>query len=66
MLNVKVVGEREIVGMTPVPVRVTVRGVLLLLAMLMEPGRVPVAVGVKVTRIAQLLLAATLLPQVFV
>jgi len=52
--------------MTPVPVRVTVRGVLLLLAMLMEPGRVPVAVGVKVTRIAQLLLAATLLPQVFV
>ncbi len=52
---------------TPVPVRLTVRGVLLsLLTILMEPVRVPIAVGVKVTRIAQLLLAATLLPQLFV
>lgn len=52
---------------TPVPVRLTMRGVLLSpLTILIEPARVPLPVGVKVMRIAQLLLAARLLPQSFV
>jgi hypothetical protein len=66
-LNVKLAGESESVTTTPVPVKLTMRGVLLSpLTILIEPVRVPVPVGVKVTRIAQLLLAARLLPQLFV
>ncbi len=51
----------------PVPVRLTVCGLLLALSlMFMVAVRVPVACGVNVTEIVHLALLATLLPQVLV
>ncbi len=67
LLNVRPAGDRDNVTTTPVPVRVTACGVALSVAtMLTAPVRVPAVVGVKVTLMAQLLLAPMLLPQVLV
>jgi hypothetical protein len=67
LLNVKLVGERLVPAAAPVPVRLTVCGLPAALSeMLTVAVRVPVAVGLKVTLIVQLLFAATELPQVFV
>ena len=67
---VALVGEKELrVGMRlrPVPLRLTVCGLLLALSVsLSVPVRFPVAVGVKVTLIVQLAPAATEPPQVLV
>jgi hypothetical protein len=59
--------ERETVEAVPVPLKLTVCGVLLALsAILTEAARAPDAVGVKITVNAQFALAATLVEQVFV
>jgi len=61
------VGERLTRATVPVPVRLTVCVAgLALSVMVKEPLREPVAVGVKVTLRVQLVLAATLEPQVLV
>jgi hypothetical protein len=61
------VGERLTTGAVPVPVRLTVWVAgLALSAMVKEPLREPLTVGVKVTLREQLPLAATLDPQVLV
>lgn len=60
-------GDSESVTTAPVPLRVTTCALLLSApVMLSEPWRDPVAVGVKVTWKVQLLLAATLVPQLLV
>jgi hypothetical protein len=60
-------GVRLTTGAVPVPVRLTVCGLPAALSeMLTAAVRVPAAVGVNVTLIVQLPLAATELPQVFV
>ena len=61
-------GERVTPAATvAVPERATICGLPLALSvMLTEAERLPLAVGVKVTLIVQLLLAATELPQVLV
>jgi hypothetical protein len=67
LAKVRLVGERLGAGAVPVPERATVWGLPLALSvMLTEAERLPLAVGVKVTLIVQLLLAATELPQVLV
>jgi hypothetical protein len=54
------------VGDVPVPVKKIVCGLVEALSvMVIDPVRVPAAVGVKVTEIVQLALAATLAPQSF-
>jgi len=59
--------ERETVEAAPVPVRLTVCGLLLALSVMVTvPVRDPAAVGVKVTVNVQLAPAATLEVQVFV
>jgi hypothetical protein len=65
--KVKEVGERLTTGTAPVPVRLTlwVAG-LALSAMVNDPLREPLAVGVKVTLRVQLALPARLVPQVLV
>jgi hypothetical protein len=66
-LKVRLDVEKDRLGNTPVPVRLTVWGVLLSEAVIESvPVRVPVAAGVKVTWMEQLLLAARLLPQLLV
>ena len=65
--KVREAGERVTTGPVPVPVRLTVWVVgLALSVMVTAPVRVPVDVGLKVTLMAQLALAATLDLQVFV
>ena len=64
--KVRVPAERLTVGPLPVPVRVTVCGLLgRLSAMLTEAARGPVAVGENFTIIAQLAFCASELPQLF-
>ena len=63
----RLVGERLTAGAVPVPLRLTVCGLPVLLSVrVMAAVRVPLAAGVKVTLIAQLAPAATLAPQLFV
>ncbi len=65
--NKRLAGERLTAGAVPVPLRLTVCGLLLALSVMVRtPVRVPVAVGVKVTRIEQFAPGATELPQVLV
>jgi hypothetical protein len=65
--NVRLVGDKLTADAIPVPVRPTVWGLPLALSeIVMAPVRVPIAVGVNVTLIVQLPLAATDAPQVFV
>ena len=66
--KVSEVGERLTTGFVPpVPVRLTVWVVGLALSVMVKvPFLVPVAVGLKVTLMVQLALAATLEPQVLV
>ena len=65
--KVKEAGERLTTGAVPVPVRLTVWVAgLALSAMVKEPLREPLTVGVKVTLRVQLPLAARLEPQVLV
>jgi hypothetical protein len=68
LLKVRLVGEALATGAAPVPVRVTICGLVdvELSVMLREAVRVPPAAGVKVTLMVQLALAATELPQVLV
>lgn len=66
-LKVRLDGVIDRVGTKPVPVRFTVCGALLSEAAIESvPVRVPVVVGVKVTWMEQLLLAARLFPQLLV
>jgi hypothetical protein len=59
--------ERETVEAAPVPVKLTVCGLVLALSVRVSvPVRVPDAEGVKVTLIVQLPLGLTLVPQLFV
>jgi hypothetical protein len=52
--NVKLEGERPARGPTPVPARLTVRGLFQALSVtVMVPVRLPIAVGVKVTEMLQ-------------
>ncbi len=63
MPKLRLVGERLMAGAIPVPVKLATCGLpLALSAMLSEAVRVPVAAGVKVTLIVQLLLGAVTLP----
>src|SRR5208337_4077367 len=63
----RLVDERLTAGAVPVPERLTVCGLPLALSvMLTEAVRLPLAVGVKVTLMVQLLPAATELPHVLV
>ena len=65
--KVKEAGERLTTGVVPVPVRLTVWVAgLALSAMVKEPLREPLTVGVKVTLRVQLALAARLEPQLLV
>jgi len=65
--KVKEAGERLTTGAVPVPVRLTVWVAgLALSAMVKEPLREPLTVGVKVTLRVQLALAARLEPQLLV
>jgi hypothetical protein len=65
--NDKELADRVTAGATPVPVKATVCGLPLALSFTVSvPVLVPVAVGVKVTSIAQLAPAATLAPHVLV
>jgi hypothetical protein len=70
LVKVRLVGDKDTVGdplEVPDPVRLTVCGLPLALSVMVRvPLRVPVAVGVKVTLIAQVEPAATPLPQLFV
>ncbi len=62
--NERLVGERLTAGAVPVPVRLTICGLPLASSVtVIAPLLVPVAVGVKVTLIAQFPPAATELPQ---
>ena len=63
----KVVGAKLVLGATPVPVRLMVCGLPVALSVtVIVPGRLPAAVGVKVTLMEQLAPAATEAPQVLV
>jgi hypothetical protein len=65
--KVRLPTDRLAAGAAPVPLRLTVWGLPpALSAIASDALRVPAAVGVNVTLIAQLLSAATLLPQVLV
>jgi len=65
--KVRLVVEREAVGTAPVPLKLTVCGLLLALSVMVRVAlREPAAAGVKVTVIGQLPPDATLAPQVFV
>jgi uncharacterized membrane protein len=68
LLKTKLPGERVIAGaLIPMPVRETVCGLPTALSeIVMAPLRVPVAVGVNVTKILQLDNAASPVPQLFV
>jgi hypothetical protein len=68
LLKTKLPGERLIAAaLMPMPVSETVCGLPTALSeIMMAPVRVPVAVGVNVTRILQLDKAARLLPQLLV
>ena len=64
LLKVRLEGETEARGATPVPLKLTVCGLPLALSVrVIVPVRVPLAVGVKNTLIAQPVPAATLAPQ---
>jgi hypothetical protein len=65
--KVRLVVEREAVGTAPVPLKLTVCGLLLALSVMVRVAlRAPAAAGVKLTVIGQVPPAATLAPQVFV
>jgi hypothetical protein len=70
--NVRLVGERVtagdvVIGRAPVPLKATVWGEPLALSVMVTvPVRAPVAVGVKLTEMVQLVPPATTLPQVLV
>jgi hypothetical protein len=65
--KLKLVGVNVMLGVAPVPVRVAVCGLFVALSVTTTvPERVPVAVGVNTTLIAQVAPAATELPQVLV
>src|SRR6202521_5998839 len=68
--KVRLVADKLTAGaatVVPLPVRLTVCGLPVALSvMVMVPGRLPVAVGVKVTVMVQLAAAATDVPQVLV
>jgi hypothetical protein len=65
--NTKLVGDKLTPAATPVPDRVTVCGLPVALSVtVIVPGWLPVAVGVKVTLMEQLVPAATEAPQVLV
>ena len=69
LLNVKLVGERRIIGeeFMPTPVRDTVWGLLAALSVMVRvPVKVPVVPGLNVTEIVQLRPAPRLEPQVLV
>src|SRR5712692_8775510 len=68
LLKTRLPGDRVIAGaLMPMPVRETVCGLPTALSeMVMAPVRVPVAVGLNVTKILQLDDAARLVPQLFV
>ena len=67
MPKVKLVGKKLTLDAAPVPVSATVCGLPVALSeMVMVPGWLPVAVGVKVTVMVQLAAAATDAPQVLV
>jgi hypothetical protein len=65
--NVKLVGEGVTMTVVPVPDRVTLCGdVDELSVIVMVPGRLPLAVGVKVTLMVQVTPPANVVPQLFV
>ena len=68
LLKTKLPGESVIAGaLMPIPVRETICGLpTALSAIMMAPVRVPVAVGVNVTKMLQLDWAARLVPQLLV
>lgn len=68
LLKTRLPGDRVIAGaLIPIPVSETVCGLSTALSeMVMAPVRVPVAVGLNVTKILQLDNAARLAPQLFV
>jgi hypothetical protein len=68
LLKTRLPGERVIAGaLIPIPVRETICGLPTALSeIMMAPGRVPVAVGVNVTKMLQLDCAARLAPQLLV
>ena len=67
MPKARLVGKKLVLGAAPVPVRLTVCGLPVALSvMVMEPGWLPVAVGVKVTLMEQLAPAAREAGQVLV
>ena len=67
MPKLRLVGERLARVAVPVPERLTVCGLPLALSvMLTEAVRLPLAAGVKVTLMVQLVPAATLAPQLLV
>ncbi len=67
MPKARLLGERLPTGAVPVPERLAVCGLPLALSvMLTEAVRLPLAAGVKVTVMAQLLAAATEVPHVLV
>jgi hypothetical protein len=67
LLKVRLVAVTPAMGALPMPVRLTVCGLLAALSvMVTEAERDPKAVGVKVTLIVQLPFAATGLPHVLV
>jgi hypothetical protein len=64
---VRLLGERLAIAVVPVPVRLTVWGLLATLSVRVTVAvRAPLAAGVKVTLIVQLVPAATELPHVLV
>ncbi len=67
LLKVKLAGLTPAVGAVPVPLRLTVCGLVVALSVMLKVAeRLPGAVGVNVTLIVQVALAATELPQVLV
>jgi len=65
--KLKLVDERLTTGAVPVPVRLTVCGLPVASSVIViVPGWLPVAVGVKVTLMVQFAAAATDVPQVLV
>jgi hypothetical protein len=67
LANVRLVGARLAAGAVPLPLRLAVCGLPAASSVtLSEPLRVPVAVGVKVTLMLQLALAANVVPQLLV
>jgi hypothetical protein len=65
--NVMLTGDSVAIGAVPVPVSGMLCGLPEALSVtVIKPGRDPVAVGVKVTLIEQLVPAARVVPQLFV